>query len=163
MFSNTVPCKEETNTVVKSTMTCKIGLIWGHMKTLYWQWPAIGDIVRLSSIIEKINYANCITTPPSADQCQLWNLSVEFLKIIHRGWVVVPSDLAWSFSTFAQIIVAPFLQRNNLNVWFMSTLERQRIRWMKLLSGLAMKKSGGTITCPLCDSKMTTTADSPFK
>ena len=34
MFSNTMPCKEETNMVVASMMTCKIGLIWRHMKTL---------------------------------------------------------------------------------------------------------------------------------
>ena len=34
-FSYTVACEEETNMVVKSWMTCKIGLIWCHRKTLY--------------------------------------------------------------------------------------------------------------------------------
>ena len=35
VFPNTVPCKEEINMVVASSMTCKIDLIWRHMKTLY--------------------------------------------------------------------------------------------------------------------------------
>ena len=32
VFSNTVLCKEETNMAVASVMTCKIDLIWSHMK-----------------------------------------------------------------------------------------------------------------------------------
>ena len=35
VFSYTAPCEEETNMAVESAMTCKIGLIWRHMKTLY--------------------------------------------------------------------------------------------------------------------------------
>ena len=35
MFSYTVSHEEETNMAVASMMTCKIGLIWCHMKTLY--------------------------------------------------------------------------------------------------------------------------------
>ena len=42
VFSNTAPCKEETNMAVGSVMTCKIDMIWCHMKTLYlhdeWLW-----------------------------------------------------------------------------------------------------------------------------
>ena len=34
VFSYTGSCEEETNMAVESTMTCKIGLIWRHMKTL---------------------------------------------------------------------------------------------------------------------------------
>ena len=36
VFSYTWPCQEETNMAAVSMMTCKIGLIWRHMKTLYW-------------------------------------------------------------------------------------------------------------------------------
>ena len=36
VFSNTVPYEEETNMAVAIMMTCKISLIWRHMKTVYW-------------------------------------------------------------------------------------------------------------------------------
>ena len=35
VISNTAPCRKETNMAVASMMTCTIGLIWRHMKTLY--------------------------------------------------------------------------------------------------------------------------------
>ena len=35
VFSYTAPCEEETNMAIESAMTCKIGFIWRHMKTLY--------------------------------------------------------------------------------------------------------------------------------
>ena len=41
VFSFTAPCKKETNMVVKSAVTCKIGLIWCQMKTLYWLLTSI--------------------------------------------------------------------------------------------------------------------------
>ena len=33
--TNTLPCKKETNMMVVSIMTRKIGLIYRHMKTIY--------------------------------------------------------------------------------------------------------------------------------
>ena len=38
MFSNTLPCKDASNMAVPSMITYKIGLIWRHMKTLYWKF-----------------------------------------------------------------------------------------------------------------------------
>ena len=35
VFSNTVSCRKETDMAVTSMITCKIGLIWRHMKTMY--------------------------------------------------------------------------------------------------------------------------------
>ena len=55
-FSNTAPYKEETNMAVASTMTCKIGLLWRHMK------PSIGNRVEVPIYWPSItmHYGICI-------------------------------------------------------------------------------------------------------
>ena len=46
VFSYTAPCEEDTNMAVKNAMTCKIGLIWRHMKTPYYNLYIYNWILR---------------------------------------------------------------------------------------------------------------------
>ena len=47
-FPNTFTCEQETNMVVASMMTCKICLIWRHMKTPYWFLGAFFELLFLN-------------------------------------------------------------------------------------------------------------------
>ena len=44
---NTAPCKEETNMAVASMMICKIGVIWRHMKTLFWEDRRVTNLTHV--------------------------------------------------------------------------------------------------------------------
>ena len=64
-FSNTVPCKQETNMAVTSMMTCKIYLIWRHMKTLpfplpWWtySWPSYWHSCSVSPLFPVVSAAS---------------------------------------------------------------------------------------------------------
>ena len=53
VFSNARLWGKETNMAVASMMTCKIGLIWRHMKTLYRLWQEVTIAVRYQLIYSK--------------------------------------------------------------------------------------------------------------